>query len=85
FMLQMEPFIRLGLINLIPDPSEFDMPLMRGMMEMAKERSLKQQILTNQDQHLLTSISIEDLLNSTAIMPREARIQLLIHEFGLDE
>ena len=26
FMLQLEPYIGLGLVNLIPDPSEFDMP-----------------------------------------------------------
>ena len=85
FMLEMEPFISLGLINLIPDPCEFDMHLMRAMMEMARKRGFKKQALNEQDYRLHLSMTIEDLLNSTAIMPKEDRIQLLIHEFGLDE
>lgn len=85
FMLQLEPYIGLGLVNLIPDPSEFDMPLMRAMMEMARERGDRREILNEQDRRLHFRMSTEDLLNSTAMMPREARIQLLISEFGLDE
>ncbi|ROO49054.1 SEC-C motif-containing protein [Vibrio crassostreae] len=85
FMLQLEPYIGLGLINLIPDPSEFDVPLMRAMMEMARERGNRQEILNDQDRRLHLRMSTEDLLNSTAMMPREVRIQLLISQFGLDE
>jgi len=85
FMLQLEPYIGLGLVNLIPDPSEFDMPLMRAMMDMAKERGLKQEVLNEQDQRLHLKMATEDLLNSTAMMPREARIRLLISELGLNE
>ncbi|MFA9386113.1 MAG: DUF4238 domain-containing protein [Vibrio cyclitrophicus] len=85
FMLQLEPYIGLGLINLIPDPSEFDVPLMRAMMEMARERGNRQEILNDQDRRLHLRMSTEDLLNSTAMMPKEVRIQLLISQFGLDE
>lgn len=85
FMLQMEPFIGLGLINLIPDPSEFDLPLMKAVMEMAKDRNNKKEILVESDTHLYSRMFTDDLLNSTAIMPRDARIQLIISELGLDE
>ncbi len=85
FMLQLEPYIGLGLVNLIPDPSEFDMPLMRAMMEMARERGDRQEVLNEQDHRLHFRLFIEDLVNSTAMMPKEARVQLLISEFGLDE
>lgn len=85
FILQMEPFIELGLINLIPDPSEFDLPLMRAMMEMARDRDHKEEALDESDHRLYFRMTTEDLLNSTAMMPRDARIQLMISEFGLDE
>ncbi|PKI01925.1 DUF4238 domain-containing protein [Glaciecola sp. 33A] len=85
FMLELEPYIGLGLINVIPDPSEFDLPLMRAMMEMARERGDRRDIVTGQDRRLHFRLSTEDLLNSTVMMPREARIQLLIGQFGLDE
>jgi hypothetical protein len=85
FMLQLEPYIDLGLVNLIPDPSEFDMSLMRAMMEMARERGARKEVLNEQDRRLHFKMVTEDLLNSTAMMPREARIQLLISEFGLAE
>ncbi|MGR5556328.1 DUF4238 domain-containing protein [Vibrio fortis] len=85
FMLQLEPYISLGLVNLIPDPNEFDMPLMRAMMEMARERGNRQEILNEQDNRLHFRLFSEDLLNSTAMMPKEARVQLLISEFGLEE
>ncbi|EGR2468369.1 DUF4238 domain-containing protein [Vibrio cholerae] len=85
FMLQLEPYIDLGLVNLIPGPNEFDMPLMRAMMEMARERGDRQEILNEQDYRLYLKLFTEDLLNTTAMMPKEARVQLLISEFGLGE
>lgn len=85
FMLELEPYIGLGLVNLIPDPSEFDMSLMQAMMEMARERGFKRQVLNEQDRSLHFSLATEDLLNSTAMMPREARVNLLKSDFGLDE
>jgi hypothetical protein len=85
FMLELEPYIGLGLVNLIPDPSEFDMPLMKAMMEMARERGDKQEILNEQDRRLHLRMSIEDLLNVTAMMPRQVRVQFLVNDLGLDE
>lgn len=85
FMLQLEPYIGLGLVNLIPDPSEFDMPLMKEMMVMARERGGKQEFLNERDHLLYSRLFTEDLLNSTAMMPKEMRIQLLVSQFGFDE
>lgn len=85
FMLKMEPFIGLGLINLIPDPCEFDIELRKAMMEMAKERGKKEEITCEQDFELYFRLATEDLLNSTAMMPKYLRIQLLIKDYGLDE
>ena len=85
FMLRLEPFIGLGLVNLFPDPLEFDLSLMKAMMELAKERGEKKEVLNSQDKRLFMGLSREDLLNSTATMPRDMRIRMLIEEFGLDE
>ncbi|WP_035480494.1 DUF4238 domain-containing protein [Aliagarivorans marinus] len=85
FMLQLEPYIGTGLVNLIPDPSEFDMPLKKSMMALADKRGNRQDILNDQERRLYSSMSINDVLNSTALMPREMRIQLLRNELGLDE
>ncbi|MFP1814684.1 DUF4238 domain-containing protein [Lonsdalea quercina] len=85
FMLHMEPFIGLGLVNLIPDPSEFDIELMRAMMEMAEDRSRTEKILCEQDRRLHFSLTTEDILNSTAMMPKDIRVQFLISELGLDQ
>ena len=85
FMLHLEPYIGLGLVNLIPDPSEFDMSLMKAMMEMARERGDRQEILNEQDRRLYFRLSTEDLLNSTAMMPKEMRLKFLISEFGFGE
>lgn len=85
FMLALEPYIGLGFVNLIPDPSEFDLPLMKAMMEMASARGDSHNLITEQDRRLHFKLSIEDLLNSTALLPRQARIQLLIEEFGMVE
>lgn len=85
FMLQLEPYIDLGLVNLIPDPGEFDMSLMKAMMEMARERGDRKEALNEQDLRLYSRLSTEDLLNSTAMMPKDVRVQFLISEFGLDK
>ncbi|WP_447791039.1 DUF4238 domain-containing protein [Pseudomonas farris] len=87
FMLEMEPFIGLGLVNLIPNPAEFDLDLMSAMMEMASARSQTRtkDILCEQDRQLHFRLAIEDLLNAMAMMPRDAKIQTLVHQFGLAE
>lgn len=85
FMLEMEPYIGLGMVSLIPDPSEFDLHLMKAMMEMARGRDRAEDIICEQDRRLHFRLATEDLLNSMAMMPRDAKVQTLIHEFGLTE
>lgn len=85
FMLELEPFIGLGLVNLIPNPCEFDHGLMSAMMNMARDRSYSDKIICDQDRRLYFRISIEDLLNSIAMMPRYAKIRVLTHQFGFTE
>lgn len=85
FMLEMEPFIGLGLVNLIPNPCEFDMSLLEAVMDVRRNGDQLREIPCEKDylQHLC--LSTEDLLNSTAMMPRAMRIEILVSEFGLDE
>ncbi|CAM4371625.1 DUF4238 domain-containing protein [Pseudoalteromonas ostreae] len=85
FMLQVEPFIRAGLINLIPDPCNFDLPLRRAMLEVANSRAQKRGVLDEQDKPLMFRLSVEDVLNSTSLVPTKARIRLLMSQFGLDQ
>lgn len=81
FMLTLEPFIDLGLINLIPSPSDFDLYLLREMMDLAKARS--GDALGGRDQALHFQLATEDLLNSTHSMPRDMKVRMLISEFSL--
>ncbi|WP_216655521.1 DUF4238 domain-containing protein [Vibrio sp. Vb339] len=86
FMLEIEPFIRLNLVNLIPDPLEFDLDLKREVIGAAKERSRHAEIkLCEQEHQRFMTLSIEDSLNSIAMRPRDAKIQFLIEELGLTE
>ncbi|EAZ98531.1 hypothetical protein MELB17_00320 [Marinobacter sp. ELB17] len=83
FMLEIEPFIERGLVNLIPDPSEFDLDLMGAFMEMARARGKSEDIVCEEDRQLAFGLMTEDILNSTAMMPTEVKIQMLIDQFGL--
>ncbi|QTH16512.1 DUF4238 domain-containing protein [Pseudomonas corrugata] len=87
FMLNMEPFIGLGLVNLIPNPIEFDLDLMSAMMEMARARAEPRtpDITSEQDKKLSFRLTTEDLLNSMALMPRDVKIKMLVSQFGLTE
>lgn len=85
FMLEMEPFIGLGLVNLIPNPADFDLDLMSAMMEMASARTDagNKDMLSKQDKVLSFRLATEDLLNSMAMMPVESKMQILVQQFGL--
>lgn len=85
FMLNLEPYIELGLINLIPDPCEFDPHLMRGLMEFSRDRGCVKKEICDQDRELVYMLTTEDMLNTTAILPEGAKIQFLMHEFGMSE
>ncbi|CAD5509568.1 Uncharacterised protein [Escherichia coli] len=85
FFLQMEPFIGLGLINIIPEPVEFDTELMRAMLGMVRDRGQRNEPIHKQDLQRHFILSTQDLLNSTALMPRDMRVNFLVSQFGLNE
>jgi hypothetical protein len=83
FMLELEPYIGYGLINLIPDPSNFDLNLMRAMMDMAKSR--RGTVQSRKDSETYKKLAIEDVLNSIHMMPRDVKIRLLVSSFDMPE
>ncbi|WP_081659421.1 DUF4238 domain-containing protein [Thioalkalivibrio sp. ALE17] len=83
FMLELEPYVGYGLINLIPDPSNFDLNLMRSMMEMATSR--RRAVESQRDMEVHTKLAIEDYLNSIHMMPRDVKIRCLVSDFGMPE
>lgn len=87
FMLEVEPFIELGLVNLIPSPTDFDHDLMMAIMEMAEARyAVRGQVkVCEQDLALNRRLSIEDLLNSIAMLPKDVQVRALVHQLGLTE
>lgn len=83
FMLELEPYIGYGLINLIPDPSNFDINLMKAMMDMAKPR--KGAVKSQKDFEAYMKLATEDYLNSIHMMPSDVKIRSLVDEFGMSE
>lgn len=82
-MLELEPYIGYGLINLIPDPNNFDLNLMRAMMDMATSR--RGTVESQRDKELNIRLAIEDCLNSTHMLPRTVKIRSLVSDFGMPE
>jgi hypothetical protein len=83
FMLELEPYIGYGLINLIPDPSNFDLSLMRAMMDMAASR--RGAVRSQRDMEVHAKLAIEDYLNSIHMMPRDVKIRSLVNDLGVPE
>lgn len=82
-MLELEPYIYYGLVNLIPDPSNFDLHLMRAMMDMATSR--QGTVVSQRDKKAHTKLAIEDFLNTMHMMPRDVKIRSLVSDFGMPE
>ena len=82
-MLELEPYIGYGLINLIPDPCKFDLNLMKAMMDMAYSR--RGTVESEQDREVHLKLAIEDFLNSIHTLPREVKIRSLVSDFGMPE
>ncbi len=80
-MLDLEPYIGYGLINLIPDPSNFDLNLMKAMMDMATAR--RGTVVAERDRVAYTKLVIEDYLNTIHMMPRDVKIRSLVSDFGM--
>lgn len=82
-MLELEPYIGYGLINLIPDPSNFDLNLMNAMMNMATLR--RGTVESQRDMQAHKKLAIEDYLNSIHMMPRDVKIRSIVSDFGMPE
>lgn len=82
-MLVLESYIGYGLINLIPDPSNFDLNLMKAMVDMATSR--RRTVESKREWQAYTKLAIEDYLNSIHMMPRDAKIRSLISNFGIPD
>lgn len=82
-MLELEPYIGYGLINLIPDPINFDLNLMKAMMDMATSR--RGTVESERDRETHTKLAIEDYLNSIQMMPRDVKIRSLVCDSGMPE
>lgn len=82
-MLELEPYISYGLINLIPDPSNFDLNLMKAMMDMATSR--RGTVESKRDKKAHIKLAIEDYLNVIHMMPRDVKIRSLVSDFGMPE
>jgi hypothetical protein len=76
FFLNVMPLVDLGLINLIPDPCDFDFHLREQMMSMAQARAASMRFDPKNDPRLRTLIE-EDHRRSIMLMPPDAmRAQL---------
>ncbi|MGT1844005.1 DUF4238 domain-containing protein [Enterobacter hormaechei subsp. xiangfangensis] len=84
FMLELEPFIDKGLVNIIPDPTEFDIQLKLEMMRMVKKRRHKQVVYNGDEFQYHCSLIIQDVLNSSVGLPREAKVNYIAQQMSID-
>lgn len=82
-MLELEPYIGYGLINLIPDPINFDLNLMKAMMDMASSR--RGTVESERDREAHMKLAIEDHLNSIHMMSIDVKIRSLVKDLGMPE
>lgn len=82
-MLELEPYIGYGIINLIPDPSNFDLNIMKAMMNMATSR--RRTFESERDIEAHAKLALEDYLNTIHMMPRDVKIRSLVGDFGMPD
>ena len=85
FILQLEPFIERGTVNLVPSPTEFDSNLMKAQMSMAEKRNSSSVMHCDKDRETLLILATEDFLNSIALMPTELKIESLKEQFNVTQ
>lgn len=85
FMLELEPYIGHGLINLIPDPSNFDIHLLREMMSVARNRRGGADIVSDSDMKIHFNLATQDLLNSMHMLPHELKVRTVTEQFRIPE
>jgi hypothetical protein len=71
FFLKLVPLVDLGLINLIPDPCDFDFHLRQQMMNMARARAAAMQLDPKSDARLHKQME-EDSRRSMMLMPPDS-------------
>lgn len=79
FMLVLEPFIALGLVNIVPDLSVFDRSLCSEYLKMAESR--KGQVISQKEQKLFNRMMDEDFFNISYKMPNPTRSSFLLGLF----
>lgn len=82
-MLELEPYIGTGLINLIPEPSNFNQGMISDVMDMAEAR--RDTIYSERDHKVISKFGIKDMLNLTHMLPRDVKIRTLVREFNIPE
>jgi len=82
-MLELEPYIGTGLINLIPDPSSFNQAMITEVLNMATMR--KGEVSSEKDSKVIKRFYIEDLLNFHYTASHEFKVQLIRDSFGVPE
>ena len=78
-MLVLEPFIALGLVNIVPDLSVFDRSLCSEYLKMAESR--KGQVISQKEQKLFNRMMDEDFFNISYKMPNPTRSSFLLGLF----
>jgi len=72
-LLYLEPFIKSGLVNFIPDPCFFDQHLHRQMLDMATQRRNVMNI-NQQDADRYMKLCEDDFSRTISLLPKEHRI-----------
>jgi uncharacterized protein YchJ len=85
FMLELEPYIGHGLINLVPDPSNFDIHLLRETLDMARNRTGVADSVADSDFHIHFNLTTQDLLNSMHMLPYELKVRTVTEQFKIPE
>jgi len=80
FLLSIMPLIEVGLVNLVPDLSTFDMHLRDQMMHMANERAAGLRF-DPKDEPRLQELIKRDMERASLMRPRESVIALMEREF----
>lgn len=68
FLLTIEPFVLSGIVNLIPDPCNFDADLHHQMLNMARQRR-GVNVISKRDKEISFNLNQEDLLRTIMTLP----------------
>lgn len=70
-LLMLEPFIRLGIVHLVPDPGDFNFDFQRAILKMARERAGDEE-LDDCDLETLGKFGREDYMRAIRALPAES-------------